>query len=152
MAEPQPDITALLGRAADGDASAAEQLLPMVYEELRGLAGSYFSRERSDHTLQPTAVVHEAYLRLIGSEETSWNDRAHFFRASALAMRRILVNHARDRGRQKRGGGDRGVHLPDETPGPAEVDLRIDFLALEEVLTELGEVDPRKEQVVQLRF
>ncbi len=156
MSEPPRDITQLLTRAADGDTRATEALLPMVYDELRALAGSYFASERRDHTLQPTAIVHEAYLRLVGTPDGSWNDRAHFFRAAALAMRRVLVNHARDRNRLKRGGGEadgnRPVPLPPETPAPEGLDASLDYLALDEVLAELGKADPRKEQVVQLRF
>jgi len=146
------DITQLLSRAAEGDTDAASALLPLVYEELRALAGSYLASERPDHTLQPTAIVHEAYLRLVGTPEASWNDRTHFFRAAALAMRRVLVNHARDRNRLKRGGARRRVPLADDTPAPVVIDETLDLLALDEALAELGRADKRKEQIVELRF
>ena len=144
-------VTELLGRASTGESEAMNELLPLVYDELRSLAAAYFVHERDDHTLQPTAIVHEAFVRLAGTGEHSWNDRAHFFRAAALAMRRVLVNHARDRGRQKRGGGGERLSLSDSAVGgPVPADL--DVLALDDALSELGAVDPRKEQVVQLRY
>lgn len=144
-------FTALLSRASDGDSQAIEFLLPIVYDELRSLASAYFAEERRNHTLQPTAIVHEAFIRLAGAGDFSWNDRSHFFRAAALAMRRVLVNHARDRGRLKRGGGQKPEPLSDE-PESFEALSSLDLLALDDALTELGSVDPRKEQVVQLRF
>ena len=144
-------FTALLSRASDGDTQALEFLLPIVSDELRSLASAYFADERRNHTLQPTAIVHEAFIRLAGPGDFSWNDRSHFFRAAALAMRRVLVNHARDRGRLKRGGGQRPQPLADEPPS-FEALSGLDLLALDDALTELGDVDPRKEQVVQLRF
>lgn len=152
MPDQPEDITQLLSRAAEGDTDAASALLPLVYEELRALAGSYLASERPDHTLQPTAIVHEAYLRLVGTPEASWNDRTHFFRAAALAMRRVLVNHARDRNRLKRGGARRRVPLADDTPAPVVIDETLDLLALDEALAELGRADKRKEQIVELRF
>lgn len=151
MSAGNKDITELLGRVSSGEVNAASELFPLVYEELHSLAAAYFARERQDHTLQPTAIVHEAFMRLAGSREQAWNDRAHFFRAAALAMRRVLVNHARDRGRLKRGGHDVRVSLTDSSAISA-VPIGVDLLALDDALTELGRVDPRKEQVVQLRY
>ena len=104
MAE-REEPTLILSQLRDGDSSAAERLLPVVYEELRALADRYFRRERADHTLQPTAVVHEAFVRMIHQENASWKDRAHFFAVAATAMRQILTDHARRHGAAKRGGG-----------------------------------------------
>lgn len=149
--ESERQITQLLNRASDGEANAVNELFPLVYDELRSLAAAYFASERDDHTLQPTAIVHEAFLRLAGSADYTWQDRSHFFRAAALAMRRVLVNHARDRGRLKRGGQSARVALSDSSfVGLVPVDL--DLIAMDESLTELGAVDPRKEQVVLLQF
>lgn len=147
---PAPEeVTQILHNIAAGDEHAASALLPLVYEELRSLAGAYLAQERADHTLQATALVHEAFLRLIRIDDTSWESRAHFYRVAALAMRRVLVNHARDRKRLKRGGGVRPVPLEGlgEAEGPAE-----DLVALDEALERLAAVDERKVQVVQLRY
>ncbi|MFG0257739.1 MAG: sigma-70 family RNA polymerase sigma factor [Phycisphaerales bacterium JB043] len=146
------DITQLLSMARDGDREAGDRLFSIVYEELRGLAAAYLQSERVDHTLQPTAVVHEAYLRLAGSTSPAWNDRAHFFRAAALAMRRVLVNHARDRNRLKRGGVKGHPKSLDDLHTPITIDNTFDLLALDEALEELRCVDERKESVVELRF
>jgi len=143
------DVTRILGDLTAGDDSAAGRLLPMVYEELHQLAGACFAKERADHTLQPTALVHEAYLRLVHEPDSRWESRAHFFRVAALAMRRVLVNHARDRKRLKRGGD--AHRLPLEDCDGATV-ASLDVLALDEALAQLGQVDERKEQVVQLRY
>ena len=105
------DVTRLLVQWREGNRAALDALLPVVYEELRRLAESYISRERSGHTLQPTALVHEAYLRLVGGGEPHFETRGHFFTASAEAMRRILIDRARSKGRQKRGGGARQLEL-----------------------------------------
>ena len=149
MGEEPDQVTRILNELTAGDSRAASRLLPLVYEELRGLAGSYLARERKDHTLQPTALVHEAFLRLVGQADARWESRAHFYRVAALAMRRVLVNHARDRGRLKRGGGAHRVTLDDaeDWQTPPE-----DLVALDEALTRLGEFDERKVQVVQLRY
>ena len=126
----------------------AEELLPELYGELRALAARYLSDERTGHTLQPTAIVHEAYLRLAGTG-TQWQNRGHFFSAAATAMRRILINHARDRGRQKRGGGasritlDRVLDVMEETS--------VDAVLLDDALTRLGDLSPRQGRVVELR-
>ncbi|MBZ0171688.1 MAG: sigma-70 family RNA polymerase sigma factor [Phycisphaerales bacterium] len=147
---PNPEeVTQILREVASGDSDAASTLLPLVYEELRRLAGAYLAQERVDHTLQPTALVHEAFLRLVHQEDSNWESRAHFYRVAALAMRRVLVNHARDRKRLKRGGGVRPVPLEGvgEHDGPTE-----DLIALDEALERLAALDDRKVQVVQLRY
>jgi RNA polymerase sigma factor (TIGR02999 family) len=146
------EVTRLLGDLTAGDSSAAGRLLPLVYEELHRLAGAYFAEERADHTLQPTALVHEAFLRLVNEPDSRWESRAHFYRVAAQAMRRVLVNHARDRARLKRGGGQpegRGLPLQDFDAVAAE---EPNYLALDAALERLGRLDPRKEQVVQLRY
>lgn len=147
------EVTNLLKRAANGEESAAQRLLPLVYDELRALANSYFVSERNNHTLQATAIVHEAYVRLVSGEETEWNDRAHFFRTAALAMRRVLVNHARDRGRLKRGGEHAHARTYSEVPADEhDQSLALDVLALDDAINELARVDPRKASILELRF
>ena len=125
-------------------------LMPVVYEELHALAERFLRRERPGHTLQPTALVHEAYLRLARQDGVAWRSSAQFYRVAAEAMRRVLVNHARDRGRLKRGGGAQRLALEDvELFAP---ERGIDILALNEALFRLGRVDRRKVELVQLRF
>ncbi|GJM18961.1 MAG: extracytoplasmic sigma factor ECF [Phycisphaeraceae bacterium] len=144
------DVTQLLNDLSVGDEHAASRLLPLVYEELRRLAAGYLAHERADHTLQATALVHEAFLSLVGSGDDRWESRAHFYRVAALAMRHVLVNHARDRARIKRGGGARKLPLAED---PVEIDASPeDLIALDEALDRLGELDERKVQVVQLRY
>jgi len=126
------------------------ELAPVVYDELRVMAAAQMRRERPDHSLQPTGLVHEAYLRLVGDDRTPWEDRAHFFRAAAQAMRRILVDRARARGRQKRGGGR--VRVPLEGANASILDDSNRILALDEALQRLEEQDPRSAEVVQLRY
>jgi RNA polymerase sigma factor (TIGR02999 family) len=140
-----PDVTHLLDAAAAGDRRAAAELLPLVYEELRKLAATRMATEAPGHTLDATALVHEAYLRLVGDQR--FDGRGHFFAAAAEAMRRILVNHARDRGRLKRGGGQHRVELG-EVPAPTP-DERL--LALDDALTRLAAEDPDVARVVELR-
>jgi RNA polymerase sigma factor (TIGR02999 family) len=133
-----------------GDESALEKLTPLVYAELRRLARRHMGSERKDHTLQPTALVNEAFLRMIGREAVEWQNRAHFFAVAAQLMRRVLVDFARSRGYQKRGGGVAPISLDDAlvaTPG-----RDADLVALDDALSALSEVDPRKAQVVELRF
>jgi RNA polymerase sigma factor (TIGR02999 family) len=145
------DITRLLDRWAEGDTEALKSLMPLVYDELRRLADAHLRHERAEHTLQPTALVHEAYLRLSGLKEMRLDNRAHFFGAAAEVMRRVLVDHARRRNAEKRGGGVRPVTEVDpafETP----LDLRLDLLALDEALNELAAFAPDKARVVELRF
>ena len=146
----QKSVTQLLAAWGDGDQAALDQLVPMVYEELRRLARSYMRRERQNHTLQTTALVNEAYVRLVDQKHVRWQNRAHFFAISAQLMRRILVDHARRRGYQKRGGGALQVTL---AGAESLTDERTpDLVALDEALTSLAEIDPRRSQVVELRF
>lgn len=145
------DVTQLLAEIGKGDQHAAAELLPMVYEELRKLAGSRMNQEQNAQTLQATALVHEAYLRLVGeADQKKWDNRGHFFGAAAQAMRRILVERARHRGRIKRGGGRARVELG-ESVGAVDQDPT-DLLALNEALEKLEKADPRKAQVVMLRY
>jgi RNA polymerase sigma factor (TIGR02999 family) len=144
-------ITRLLQAVERGDRQAAGDLLPLVYEELRDLASAKLSKERAGQTLQATALVHEAYLRLIGSQDApKWDSRGHFFAAAALAMRRILVERARHRKRLKHGGGGQRVDLDPDMVG--EKDDRVDLIALDEALDRLEKHDARKAQVVMLRY
>ncbi len=145
------DVTKLLARIESGDPTAAEKLLPLVYGGLRRLAAEKLARENPGQTLQATALVHEAYLRLVGSADAQrWDSRRHFFAAAAEAMRRILVERARRKKRQKRGGGRLRIDLEQLTlscDGPSE-----EVLALDEALTELARKDPAKAEVVKLRY
>jgi RNA polymerase sigma factor (TIGR02999 family) len=146
-----PDITRLLDAAAGGDRRAAADLLPLVYDELRKLAAARMAAESPDHTLQPTALVHEAYLRLVGpSDRPRWDHRGHFFAAAATAMRRILVDHARTKQAAIHGGGRARVTLAGldaAAPQPAD-----DLLALDDALTRLAAIDPVKAELVTLRY
>jgi RNA polymerase sigma factor (TIGR02999 family) len=144
-------VTQLLNEASGGDREAADVLLPLVYAELRALAARNMRQERSDHTLQATALVHEAYLRLVGARDRAhWEGRLHFFAAAAQAMRRILVENARQRGRLKRGGGGRRIDLEDLN---VTVDEPPDeLLALDEALAEFAQKHPGEAQLVQLRY
>lgn len=150
MDETQLETTRLLVDLGRGDPSAAARLLPLVYDELRALAGRYFRRQRSDHTLQPTALVHEAFLRLVDQTHAQWNDRAHFFAVAAQAMRQILINHALARAAAKRGGGRARIALAEDLAPAAEHEF--DALALDEALKQLAELDERKARIVELRF
>lgn len=144
------DVTRLLAAWSAGDPEAMEALAPLVYDELRKIAGAYMRRERSDHTLQPTAVVNEAFLRLAGQREVSFRSRAHFFGIAAQAMRRILVDHARARHAQKRGGP--ATLLPLDESVAAAGSRGIDLLALDEALSRLAALDGPQARVVELRF
>lgn len=147
---PGQDITQLLHRAADGDTGAVEALLPLVYEELRARAGAYFRGQPANHTLQPTAVVHEAYLKLVNSQSAQWNSRAHFCAVAATAMRQILADHARRRRLAQQAREDRAEEVTlIESPSRA---LTIDLLALDDVLAKLAQVDARQARLVELRF
>ena len=143
-------MTQLLIDWSRGDEDARDQLLPMVYDHLRRLAGARMRRERLGHSLQPTALVHETYLRLIDQRQVDWRNRAHFFGAAAVMMRRILVNHARDRAAAKRGGGTRQVSLT--FADRAFPRVGIDVLALHDALEKLADIDIRKSQIVELKF
>jgi len=145
-----PDVTVLLRNWAGGDQNALDQLTPVVYDELRRLAASYMRRERQDHTLQSTALVNEAYLKLVDQKNVVWQNRAHFFGIAAQMIRRILVDHARAHKAEKRGGG-LGVLSLDEAIGvPEKRDVEI--LALHDALTRLGELDEQQARIVELRF
>ena len=144
------EVTALLREWSAGDRGALERLMPLVYGELRQLAASHLRSERGDHTLQPTALVHEAYLRLVGQRSVSWANRAHFFGIAAQMMRRVLVDHARRRLAAKRSPGTLRIDLGEETA--AAPDRAPELLALDRALTELERLDPRQARVVELRF
>ena len=145
------DVTQILFKIESGDQNASEELLPLVYAELRSLAASRMSRERTDQTLQPTALVHEAYIRLVGAHTTQhWDSRGHFFAAAAEAMRRILVDAARQRNALKRGGDRQRIELP-ELAEIAQTN-HLDLLALDEALCQLEQEQPKKAQLVKLRF
>ena len=144
------EVTDLLEQVNRGDDGALDRLAPIVYDELRRLAASYLNRERADHTLQATALVHEAWMRLTNQREASWESRGHFLAIAATAMRRILANHARDRGRLKRGGD--AVRVPIAEALDAADERGVDLAALDEALERLAAPDPRKARVVELRF
>jgi RNA polymerase sigma factor (TIGR02999 family) len=144
------DVTQLLLAWSDGEQSALEELMPLVLGELRRLAGRFLRQERPGHTLQPTALVNEAYLRLIDARHVRWQNRAHFFAISARLMRQILVDSARERDAQKRGGGKALVNLDEALMIGQQPDE--DLVALDDALCALAEIDPRKSQVVDLRF
>jgi RNA polymerase sigma factor (TIGR02999 family) len=150
MASAPGPVTQLLVAWTNGDRAALEELIPVVYPELRRIAGRYLRRERVGHTLQPTALVHEAYVKLIDQDRARWQNRAHFFGVAAQLMRRILVDHAREHGAAKRGGGARPVTLVDAmAPSP---DRGIDILALDEVLERLTALYPEQGRLVELRY
>ncbi len=134
-----------------GDAEAPGRLMPLVYDELRRLARGYLQRERSDHTLQPTSLVHEAYLRLVDQTVTSYQNRNHFFGIAAQVMRRILVDHARRRRAGKRGGGEVALQFDDVEMSPRQT-RDVDLIALDDALQDLARLDARQSQVVELRF
>jgi RNA polymerase sigma factor (TIGR02999 family) len=147
---PTGEVTRLLQAWSNGDAAALEQLTPLVYEELRRLAARYMGRERPGHTLQTSALINEAYMRLVDARGVQWQNRAHFFAVSAQVMRRILVDFARARQNLKRGGGTRPVSL-DETKVAAP-ERSADLLALSEALERLAVLSPRQSRVVELRY
>jgi RNA polymerase sigma-70 factor, ECF subfamily len=145
-----PQITKLLQAWGEGDLRALEQLMPLVYDELYRLARGYMNRELPGHQLQVTALVNEAYLRLVNWKEARWENRAHFFGVTAQLMRRILVDFARERQYEKRGGGARPVPLDEAAALPLQRDA--DFIALDDALQSLAEIDPRKFRIVELKF
>ncbi|MCP3964584.1 MAG: sigma-70 family RNA polymerase sigma factor [bacterium] len=149
MNDDRSEITRRLIAWSEGDESALERLMPLVEKELRRIAERYFEREDSGHTLQPTALVNELYLRLVGRRRVSWNNRAHFFGFAADTMRKILVDHARIRRAEKRGKGVRPLPLDYVTE--VEAPQPFDFPALDQALRRLAEIDPRQERVVVLR-
>lgn len=150
MADSLGEITQLLAELKSGNREAEAKLVPLVYDELRRLAAHYMRQERRDHTLQATALVHEAYLRLVGQRDVNWQSRAHFFGVAAQLMRRILVDYARARQTDKRGAGlqkaslEEALLFSDEQSG--------ELLALDEALDRLAERDPRQSRIVELRF
>lgn len=145
------EITEMLMACSGGNREAMDKLVPLVYEELHRQARRYLSRERRNHTLQTTALVHEAYIRLIEYQFVDWQNRAHFFGMAANMMRRILVNHAVSQNRLKRGGSDEKVPLEEGLCVAAE-DRDVDLLALDKALNELATLDERQAQIVELRF
>jgi RNA polymerase sigma factor (TIGR02999 family) len=144
------DITDLLNRWGQGDGEAFKALLPLVYDELRHLAAHHLRQERQGHTLQPTALVHEAYLRLSGLREMQLHNRAHFYGAAARVMRRVLVDHARKHRALKRGGAEAALQLEESIETP--VDMHLDLEALDEALDALEAIAPDKVKVVELRY
>ena len=153
MSAPSPeDVTRHLRALGDGDASAAERLMPHVYGDLRQVADRAFRGQRGDHTLQPTALVNEAYLRLVSAEGQDYGSRKHFLSVAAMAMRQILADHARRRSAAKRGGQlERVAFDPDSTPDDAVGD-GVDLVSLDAALTKLAAVDERQARIVELRF
>ncbi len=148
--EPMNDVTRILSAIEHGEPQAADRLLPLVYDELRKLAARRLAHEKPGQTLQATALVHDAYLRLVGADDPGWDSRGHFFAAAAEAMRRILVENARRKAALKAGGGRERVDLADAEPAMAGPDL--DLLALDEALAELEAKDRRKAELIKLRF
>jgi len=146
------DVTLLIRRLRDGEDEAAGELFSLLYPELHAMAGRIFRSQKSDHTLAPTALVHEAYLKMVKpGAEPGWQDRVHFCRVAARAMRQVLVNHARDRAALKRGGdrkAQRLTFIDAASPGPREIDV----VAVHEALEELGTLDPRQVSIAELRF
>jgi RNA polymerase sigma-70 factor (ECF subfamily) len=149
MGDPH-EVTLLLSALTRGDEQAGEKLVPLVYDELRRLARSYMRRERTDHTLQATALVHEAYLKLVEQRSANWQNRAHFFGVAAQLMRRILIDHARGHQRQKRGGEYEKVVLNEALVFSPEQSAEL--LAVDEALERLAKLDERQARVVELRF
>jgi RNA polymerase sigma-70 factor (ECF subfamily) len=144
------DVTTLLGQLVKGNDAAASKLIPIVYDELRRLAAGYMRRERKDHTLQPTALVHEAYLKLIEQRAVDWQGRAHFFGIAAQIMRRILIDHARGHMRDKRGGG--AIPVPLDEALVFSPEQSSELVALDASLERLAKLDPRQSRIVELRF
>ena len=145
--EPQPEITLLLRQWSNGDRQAVDRLISLVYPQLRAIAARHLARERSGHTLEPTALVHEAYLRLVRQPEKEWQDRKHFFAVAARVVRGILVDYARSRGCLKRGGGRLQVPLPAGQPGGG-----VDLLDLHAALEALDRIESQQSRIVELRF
>jgi RNA polymerase sigma-70 factor (ECF subfamily) len=150
MDQAPKDVTVLLAEATKGDQQAASKLVPLVYDELRRLARHYMRRERENHTLQATALVHEAYLKLVQHQSVDWQNRAHFFGIAAQVMRHILVDHARGHGREKRGAGQQLVSLEEALVFSPEKSAEL--IKLDESLERLAKLDPRQGRIVELRF
>ena len=150
MSDASENVTQLLVDWSRGNKEALDRLVPIVYQELRRQAARYLKRERAGHTLQTTALIHEAYLRLVDQKNVHWQNRAHFFGIAAQLMRRILVDHARARNRAKRGGSYIRVSLNEESAVASAKDL--DIVALDQALNRLAEIDPQQSRVVELRY
>lgn len=150
MESPNTDVTVLLAELANGDQQAAERLVPLVYDELKRLARSYMRRERPDHTLQATALVHEAYLKLVRQQAVNWQSRSHFFGIAAQIMRRILIDHARAHLREKRGGAKEDLPLDEALVFSAAQSEEL--VKLDEALQRLATLDARQSRIVELRF
>jgi RNA polymerase sigma factor (TIGR02999 family) len=148
--EPSADVTQLLVSWSMGNQAALEKLMPLVYSELRRLASAYLRRERADHTLQSTALVHEAFLKLVNQRDVEWRNRAHFYGIAAQMIRRILVDYARSHHAEKRGSGAVKLALDEALGVPQKTDL--DLLGLNDALEQLADMDPRQNRVVELRF
>ena len=148
--ETSADVTALLSELTKGNPEASSKLIPLVYDQLRRLADGYMRRERTGHTLQTTALVHEAYLKLLGQHSVDWQNRAHFFGIAAQVMRRVLIDHARSHVRNKRGGGREHVQLDEALVFSPE--RSGEFLELNAALERLGEMDARQARIVEMRF
>ena len=146
------NVTALLKAWSDGDSEAADQLIAIVYDELRRQASRYLSRERGDHTLRPTALVNEAYLRLVRQRSVVWQDRGQFFAVAATVMRRLLVDYARKDGASKRGGSFHTVSLQDGDEVSITAAPDVDVIALNDALTALTAIDPQRARMIELRF
>lgn len=149
--EGQHHVTELLREWTEGRAAAMDELLPFIYHDLHRRAAAYLRHERLNHTLQPTALVHEAYLRLVEQDRVEWKSRGHFFAVAAQAMRRILVDHAKHRNREKRGGPVEDVRI-DDGFDVAAMTANIDIEALDEALSRLAAIDPEQERLVELRY
>jgi RNA polymerase sigma-70 factor, ECF subfamily len=150
MTQASQDVTQLLAAWRDGDQQALDRLMPLVYNELRRLAHRYMKRQKDGQTLQTTAVVHEAYLRLAGRDEVNWQNRAHFFAVCAQVMRNLLVDRARARSAEKRGGGTNQVALDEsDLMAPGQLD---EVLELNEALDKLSQIDPRKSKIIEMRY
>ena len=152
MATAAADLTALLRAWSAGDNEAADQLVALVYQELRRQATRYLSRERGDHTLRPTALVNEAYIRLVGQRRVVWQDRAQFFAVAATVMRRLLVDHARQHAASKRGGWSHTVSLEDGERVSVSPTQNLDIIAVNDALLELSVLDPLRSRMIELRF
>jgi RNA polymerase sigma factor (TIGR02999 family) len=150
MSEGQENITLLLRAAASGERRDLDALMTAIYDDMRRLAVSHMGGEREDHTLQPTALVHEAYMKLVDQRSTNWNDRLHFFSVASRIIRRILIDHARERLAEKRGGGGKRLCL--EGQELVWSDRGVDLIALDEALGELGRIDEQQARIVELRF
>ncbi len=146
------EITLLLQQIGKGNENAPDELLAVVYEELRRLAYGYMQKERSDHTLQPTALVHEAFIQLVGWENVTWQNRAHFFAVAARIMRQVLIEHARQKKSLKRGGGWQKIVLDEAVSFPTQQGKELDLLEINDAIDALAEFDERQAKIVELRF